>query len=201
MLTTAQLTTALAAFVASLNGHFVDVDHAYGAQCADLANDYAEQVLKVPAFVGGGAVDFWTTYDHRYYAATPNTETNAPKAGDVVIWAQNAKAGTGPYGHVAIALAGATPQSFQGFSQNWPEGSPCHVVSFEYDGVLGFLTPITVPAAAPALPATTPPPATAADAVKVALRHFEALDAAPSVAGTNQLLAALRDKWPASYAK
>ena len=87
--------------------------------------------------VHGNAVA-WDAESWPGYVFVPNTPTNQPVPGDVVIWGQNAVDGTGPPGHVDIAYQAINEMSFLGLDQNWPDGSPCHVQSHSYVGVLGW---------------------------------------------------------------
>jgi hypothetical protein len=186
----------LETFLATYTGHDVDYDHAYGAQCMDLANQYVTEVLGLPALAGNAIDTFRATAG---FAPIVNTAHNAPAPGDVVVWGgPNASVGTSQYGHIAICVD-ATPQTFHSFDQNWPEGSAPHIQEHSYTAVLGWLHPIRATAGeppVPPLPATTPAPATAAAAIAVLTRHAAALTEAPSVAGTNALLAAIKREWP-----
>lgn len=180
-------------FVDAHTGKFLDLDGAYGAQCMDLANAYAQEVLNAPRF-GGNAVDVFSAYPTALYARVANSPTNIPQPGDVIIWGgPDPRVGTSQYGHIAVVVT-AGVASFWSYDQNWPEQSPCHLQYHTYDAVLGWLNPHVlhpVPAAAPA----GHPPVSAADAVDTLRRHSAALTDHPSVDETNKLLAAIK-AWP-----
>jgi hypothetical protein len=174
------------------SGRFCDVDHAFGAQCVDLANAYCAEVLGVDR-LSGNAIDIWRTAPPTWQRAT-NAPTNAPPKGTIVIWGANAIAGTGVYGHIAIAVEDQGVSTFSSFDQNFPTGSPCHLQRHTYDGVIGWIIPtgIVPPPPAPAKPG---PPKSAASAVDTLRRHAAALTDKPSVDATNALLAAVKT-WP-----
>lgn len=128
----------LNSFVQQYNNKPADFDGYYGAQCMDLVNFWAKY-LGLPSF-WGNAIDLARQGSTRW-AWVANTPTGVPPAGAVVVWGQSTKAGTTAAGHTGIALTGATGSFFESFDQNWPTGSPCHVVKHSYDGVLGWLVP------------------------------------------------------------
>jgi hypothetical protein len=185
-------------FIAKYQGRFVDVDHAFGAQCVDLANAYCAEVLGADR-LSGNAIDIWRTAPAAWQRAT-NAPTNAPVQGAIIIWGANAIAGTGVYGHIAIAVEDQGVSTFTSLDQNFPTGSPVHLQRHTYDGVIGWLIPPTVKTAPStaglSAPADKPgPPKTAASAVDTLRRHAAALTDHPTVAGTNALLAAVKT-WP-----
>jgi hypothetical protein len=106
-------------------------------QCTDLALTWLMSQGLSGGDVHGNAVA-WDAESWPGYVFVPNTPTNQPVPGDVVIWGQNAVDGTGPPGHVDIAYQAINEMSFLGLDQNWPDGSPCHVQSHSYVGVLGW---------------------------------------------------------------
>lgn len=98
-------------------------------QCVDLANGYIMQVLNKEPIFGTNAKDFWTRADGSYQRITDRP----PEAGDIVIWS------VGTVGHIAVATGEGDSGWFQSFDQNWPVGSPCHLVDHDYKNVIGFL--------------------------------------------------------------
>ncbi len=160
------MTITFDAFMSKYSGRFVDVDHAFGAQCVDLANAYCMEVLGAPR-LSGNAIDIWRTAP-----AARQRATNAPAKGTIVIWGANAIAGTGVYGHIAIAVEDQGVSTFSSLDQNFPTGSPCHLQRHTYDGVIGWLIPTGI--APPPAPAAGPPK-DAADAVDTLRRHSAAL--------------------------
>lgn len=187
----------LPAFIALDLGKDLDVDHAFGNQCVDLANKYAALMWGAPYFKGSGAVSFWNTYDKRFWTPIENTETNHPNPGDVVIWKMNAHAGTGIYGHIAINVS-ATAQLMRLYSQNYPTGAPCSLITLGFDGVIGWLTPMGELLADPATsphPGPSGPPQSAAQAVAVIEAHLDTLKLHPSLDATNAFVAGVKT-WP-----
>jgi hypothetical protein len=154
-------------FIDTWNGRRCDFDNAYGSQCEDLAQYWNRDGVGAPPLTGN-AVDAWHSASATAYTRIPNAAGNAPSPGDIVIWQQSAAAGTGVYGHIAIAVHG-DPHSFVSFDQNWPTGSPCHLQTHDYDGVIGWLHPhVDVVGAPPKPPPPPPPPAPTPDAYAAA---------------------------------
>lgn len=123
-------------FVTTYTGKNLDFDGVYGGQCVDVTNKFAADVLSVTGWKGN-AVDKWTNYPEEVFEQIPNTPEALPQEGDTIIWGKT----VGEYGHIALALAGATTTSFDSFDQNWPVGSVCHTQHHTYKGVLGWLRP------------------------------------------------------------
>lgn len=121
-------------FFNKYNGQGVDFDGAYGNQCVDLAQFYNHDVVGAPRLTGN-AVDIWNTYPKDFYDRIANTPTNAPVAGDIIIWGASVGGG---FGHIAICQS-AGVSAFTSFDQNWPTGSKVHFQSHDYKGVLGWL--------------------------------------------------------------
>lgn len=195
------MTITLKQFTDKYNGVGLDFDGWFGDQCADLAQYYAKEVVGAPAFTGNGAVDFYDTYDASYYTRIANTEENFPIAGDVVIWKQDKTAGTGQFGHVAIAVS-ATKDMMHLFSQNWPTGTKCHFIDLGFAGVRGWLRPPALAVHLPTIPiSSTPatpaahPPQTSTEAIDVALRHLNDLKMHPNLEAANKFFADVA-KWP-----
>ena len=131
-------------FLAKWNANYCNVIPGYPGQCTNVAEAYNQEVVDgVPLEFHGNAVDFWNNFNHTKYYQIPNEPTNFPSAGDIVVWS----VALDPYGHVAIALPGATEEGFESFDQNWPIGSVCHNQNHGYVNaqgkvdVLGWLRP------------------------------------------------------------
>lgn len=122
-------------WLAEVQGRAIDLDGAYGAQCMDLVNDYLDQVADVP-HVAGNAIDLPRNPPHGFRWVA-NAPSNAPRWGDILVWGQNARAGTGPYGHTAVAVL-ADSAHLVSTDQNWPPGHATHLVYHTYAGVLGW---------------------------------------------------------------
>jgi hypothetical protein len=127
-------------FVAAHTGKYLDYDGKFGAQCVDLVDFYVVQVLGIPIVWVVGAID-WYGKDAAFERWTRNVwgnPTSRPSRGSTVVWGANARAGTGIYGHIAICTDPGNGLTFTSFDENWPPGSPCHLVKHTYDGVIGW---------------------------------------------------------------
>lgn len=128
-------------FIAKYIGQFVDFDGVFGAQCVDLMNQYIVDVLGIsnPIQILGGATayEIYQNANDSRFTKIINTPNGVPNVGDMVFWDTT----IGNAGHVDIFLSGDT-NSFTGFDQNWPVGSPCHQQTHDYNGVAGWLHPI-----------------------------------------------------------
>lgn len=126
---------APASFIGQLHGLRVTAPGALGGQCTDLVDLYLAACHGLPA-VRANAID-WPSQSLSGFSWLVNTPTNFPDCGDIVVWGENALAGTGAYGHVAIAVLADTYELVT-FDQNWPIGNPCDFVLHSYNGVMGW---------------------------------------------------------------
>lgn len=129
-------------FFLKYNKKFLDFDGVYGPQCVDVIKQYFVEVLGMPA-MQGNAIDYWK--DIPGFQRIKKAWFNTPKPGDIIVW------NTTPinfYGHIAI-INWTRRKDFGSFEQNYPFGSPCHYQQHGYQGVLGWLRPISLPAEAP----------------------------------------------------
>lgn len=134
---------SFAAFVWRWLNKSLDRDGLYGPQCMDLVEQYVADVLGLPG-LGGNAVDLWKLALGRGWVRVPNTPTNHPPPGCIVVWGESPTAGTGRYGHAAVSLL--ADRSYLGsLDQNWPVGSAIHLQEHNYAGVLGWLQPAELP--------------------------------------------------------
>jgi hypothetical protein len=123
-------------FLNQYNNKYVDWDGVYGAQCFDLVNKWSTYLGYRP-FTGlyaYGIID----QTQGNYTKILNSPTAVPQAGDIIVW--NSRYGGG-YGHTAIASGIGDTNFFESFDQNYPTGSPAHLVRHSYDGVIGWLRP------------------------------------------------------------
>lgn len=122
-------------FITKYNGKFVEVGGSANAQnqCVDLANRYIIDVLGKQPILGTNASDF-PSKCLSFCDWIPNTPSGIPENGDIIIW------DTGAYGHIAIFIEG-NASSFKSFDQNYPVGTPAHIQSHNYNGVIGWLRP------------------------------------------------------------
>lgn len=147
------MTISLQDFINKYNGVYVDFDGAYGAQCADLFNQYTKEV------VGGNP--YASTYNGAQEIAlngltfggvyTHISSEGYAKAGDVAVWSGSYGAYLGGgFGHVAIVAADEQPGGIIAcFSQN--PNAP-RVLNLSTNGCLAYLRPTG--AVAPAKPVT-----------------------------------------------
>jgi hypothetical protein len=133
----------LQAFQDKWNGKFCDFDGKWGFQCTDLARQYIQDVLGLPPYtlpaVSYAKQLFQNFKPNKYFTKVANLPTNAPKAGDIVVW-NTYPFITGIAGHVGICTS-ANTISLIVFNQNYPTGSPCSLRKFNYKGVLGWISP------------------------------------------------------------
>lgn len=107
----------------------------------DLYRFYCQDVLNIPQSPSvAGAKDVWDSYLKDYFSRIENTPDGIPQNGDIVIWGTK----VGKWGHIAIFIDGDA-KKFNSFDQNYPVGTPCHIQSHTYNGVLGWLRPTPVP--------------------------------------------------------
>jgi len=118
-------------------GEVVQAQGGLGGECVDLINLYLPEVLGLPE-VHANAMDF-AGKAIPGLSWVKNGATNYPAMGDIVVWGQSAAAGTGPNGHIAIALA-ADSMHLLTCDQNWLEGAPVAVILHGYVGVNGWFT-------------------------------------------------------------
>lgn len=137
-------------FIAANNGHALDYDHQYGAQCMDEIQFWAQKLGK--RTFSGNAINV-PGQNHDQWAWIANTASNVPTPGSIMCFASNNKAaGTGPFGHVDIFVSGNSSQ-WTGFDQNWGGAQYCRSVLHSYTGVMGWLQPTGVSAPPPPAPA------------------------------------------------
>lgn len=125
-------TAAVDRYVTSVNGKAVDVDGAFGAQCVDLAADYATKVCGAGNITGNGKDWFnSTTARQAFSAVKPSSKA---KKGDIACW--DASWGGG-YGHVAIVLE-ELGGSIKCLTQN---PGPANISNLGKNGLMGYLRP------------------------------------------------------------
>lgn len=138
-------------------------DGAYGLQCVDMADAYAEAIFGVPwqQSIGGvtGAKQILDSASDNYWIRTdnnPNDPHLVPKPGDVVVFGGNS---ANQWGHVAVVdLSGANAEGMNVIQQDgfapplaWANGAlysnkPAHRAWLPYYGagtgmISGWLTP------------------------------------------------------------
>jgi len=127
-------------WLASVIGRAVDLDHAYGAQCVDLVNDWLVHGRGV-SMVTGNAVDIMYQ-GIKGFQWIANGPTNAPTPGSVLVWHANVLAvGIGRYGHTAVAIA-ADSMHVLSLDQNWNGQPSAALVLHPYTGLAGWHQPL-----------------------------------------------------------
>lgn len=124
-------------FIEFWNGIYGDYDGADGPQCFDLANYYSRWIGGAP-FTGGTADLIFNQPQDGFYIRTPNTPTNYPEKGDLVVF---------NWPHVGICTGNNTNiNTLELLEMNDPIGSDAHIKLYSnYDGVLGWLRPSNPP--------------------------------------------------------
>jgi len=124
-------------FIKEHDDKFLEVAGSAAAinQCVDLANGYIRDVLGKPIIENTNANDFPSRaldiFDWYPY------QGQLPEKGDLVVWDM------GSFGHIAVATGIINNGNFQTFSQNYPLGSPSHLVDFPLENnIIGYLRPI-----------------------------------------------------------
>lgn len=122
-------------FLNQYQGKFAYSRGGIPGQCVDTVQKFAELngVGGTPVFPVAAAKDMAGTRGDSFDFIA-NSPTNVPNPGDIVIW----NTAVGPYGHTAIFLDG-NANSFRSIDSNWPVGTPIHIQSHNYNGVVGWL--------------------------------------------------------------
>lgn len=95
-------------------------DGAFGLQCVDVADDYAQAIHGVPwgqCFGGGNARDHFPK-NNGYFTSIGYNGHNRPERGDIIIWGGD---GSNPYGHIAV-VASSTMSNVSVIQQNYNTG-------------------------------------------------------------------------------
>ena len=122
-------------FLSYWNGIYCDYDGAYGDQCFDLANAYSRWIGG-QRFTGATA-DLIINQAGTFYTRIDNTPSNSPQKGDIMVW---------NWPHVGVATGDNTDKNgFDCLEQNDPTNSNCHIKHYNYNGVLGWLRPNSLP--------------------------------------------------------
>ena len=144
-------------YISTAVGRAINPDNAYGLQCVDVADDYAEQIFGLPwqQTIGGvgGAREF-KGRTNAYFTWIENVvgdESSIPQRGDLAVWDGD---NLNPYGHVALVLS-ATPDAITVIQQDGFLQTAAHVATLPYvitgaGPCLGWLRPnLAAPAPEP----------------------------------------------------
>lgn len=101
------------------------------AECEDVAQLWS-RALGGQRFTGPTAADIFNETQNGFYQQHPNTPTNYPEKGDIVVW---------KWPHVGIGTGNNTNvNTLEVFEQNDEVGSETHIKQYlNYDGVIGWL--------------------------------------------------------------
>jgi hypothetical protein len=128
------LQTRFSAFIRLVQGvPGVGDTYANKGQCVGLVEAWLDAVNH--PHVWGNAKDLLANATPVFYTRVDNTPVNFPALGDIVVWGATWGGG---YGHCGV-VSTATPMSLNVFEQNDPTGSPPHMKTYDYDGVIGWL--------------------------------------------------------------
>ena len=106
-------------------------------ECVGLVCVYVD-TLQLP-HIWGHAMDLFINADEKFFEKILNTPDAIPQVGDIVVWA---KAFNGTFGHTGIATGTGDLNTFECFEQNDPIGSNCHLKTYNYNNVKGWVRPI-----------------------------------------------------------
>ena len=118
-------------------------DGRYVGQCLSLVKVYIKECFGInpPPSGSNSAYGYWSNFPDplgTVFKKVVSTLDNFPKYGDIPIWKPTS---TNSFGHIDVALDGASDAQFVGLDQNW-DGKETHIVKHGYNGVIGWLTPI-----------------------------------------------------------
>jgi hypothetical protein len=114
-------------------------------QCVDVVEGWAQAYLGIPktSIQHASAYQIYTeptAETYKYFDIIPNDPSNFPRKGDIVVWSSNVP-GSGGNGHTGVATGDGNTDQFDCFEQNDPTGSACHIKTYTYTNVLGWLRP------------------------------------------------------------
>lgn len=182
-------------WLAEAPGRKINPDRAFGLQCVDAADEYAQVIFGVPwqkcvgGVVGANGLpdavpdEYWLRFDN-----DPNLPDQIPERGDVIVWAGLGAGSANPYGHVAIVLSadttgvqvvqqdGFAPPLLNGFSDK-----PATITRLGYWNagtgmVMAWLRPKPGKVAGADAPKAVKPPAPAAPAASTAYEFITRFD-------------------------
>lgn len=125
--------------IEGMNGRSVDVDGAFGAQCADVGMQYAKDLWGIGMVTGNG-VDYWRQSQIAPYCkAVPANQP--PRYGDIASWSGSYGAyKNGGYGHIAIYISGDPGSGTCTFLTQNP--GPARMMPLSTSGIQGWMRPI-----------------------------------------------------------
>ncbi len=132
-------------WIRSLNGTYLDFDHAAGCQCVDPIKAYYDY-LGVGARRGNAEA---YRFDYMLPDGWTRVESN-PQPGDVVVWGPNVvityyntnhERANSTYGHIGLVTEVNANGQMQTLEQNAPEDSPCQLKNRTIANATCFLRP------------------------------------------------------------
>lgn len=128
-------------------------------QCVGWAAVYSAAIGNtgyLPTPKTNGARDIYEVFSPPLadqYLRIANSPSFVPRKGDIVVWTGMPN---NPYGHIAVANGVGDTNTFQSYDQNWTGGERVHIVTHNYNYVLGVLRPknLTNAQGVPAMKAT-----------------------------------------------
>lgn len=122
----------------SMNGRSIDYDHSYGAQCADVGMQYANDMFGIGMVVADGSGYWRQSQLMPYCDAIPANQP--PRYGDIVSWSGSSGAYTnGGAGHIAIYISGDPGSGFITCLTQNP--NPAGMMPLRTDGIQGWMRP------------------------------------------------------------
>lgn len=122
----------------SMNGRSIDYDHSYGAQCADVGMQYANDMFGIGMVIADGSGYWRQSQLMPYCDAIPANQP--PRYGDIVSWSGSSGAYTnGGAGHIAIYISGDPGSGFITCLTQNP--NPAGMMPLKADGIQGWMRP------------------------------------------------------------
>lgn len=105
-------------------------------QCVGLVAMWVDN-LGLP-HIWGNAEDLYANADSNFFEKIPNTATAVPIKGDIGVWSSQYNR---TVGHTGIATGKGDVNTAEWFVQNDPTGSNCHLRTYSYFAIIGWLRP------------------------------------------------------------
>lgn len=126
-------------FLSQYLGHGAIGDTAENTgQCVGLVEVWTDSLLLPHTW--GDADQLFNDADTNFFQKIVNTPDNIPQVGDIVVFSGDFNKGVG---HCGISNGVGDANAFQLFEQNDPLGSACHLATYNYQFVIGWLRPLS----------------------------------------------------------
>lgn len=148
-------------FIRNWLGKPIDYDGFYGPQCVDEICQYLADNGKAHCIAWANAKD-WANAgsmlsDFIWTDNNPSDFSQVPNRGDIVVWSGDLPGSEG-CGHIAIFDMVVSAGVFQSLDQNWGGQYVHFIPNHNWDYILGWFTPKTIPVAPDPAPAPEPAP-------------------------------------------